>query len=129
MVKWSNGKSKRLRRESILCFAFVGVAFARIGWLIWSAPFVKSPNRSLLCSYIGDLNDFQVVVFRKFKDWIFINFENAAHNPWMTDQFLVRFCRARKFDLQKVCDMFSNYMKYRADNNIDTIMGVSNTLI
>jgi hypothetical protein len=77
--------------------------------------------------YIGDLNDHQIVTFRAFKDWIDINFENAAHNPWMTDQFLIRFCRARKFELQKVCEMFTNYMAYRKDNKIDTIMGVSTT--
>lgn len=64
-------------------------------------------------------------MFRNFKDWLYINFENAAQNPWMTDQFLIRFCRARKFDLTKVCEMFSNYMLYRKNNQIDTIMGVS----
>ena len=40
----------------------------------------------------------------------------------MTDQFLIRFCRARKFELDKVCLMFDNYVKYRKDNKIDTIM-------
>lgn len=69
------------------------------------------------------MTDHQIVIFRQFKDWLAITHMNAIENPWMTDQFLVRFCRARKFELEKVCEMFSNYMKYRADNNIDTIQG------
>lgn len=39
--------------------------------------------------------------------------------------FLARFCRARKWDIKLICEMFTNYMKYRADNKIDTIQGVS----
>ena len=80
----------------------------------------KTPYR-----YIGELNDNQIAIFRSFKDWIAINYENAAQNPWMTDQFLIRFCRARKFEMVKICEMFTKYMKYRHDNKIDTIMSVS----
>lgn len=43
----------------------------------------------------------------------------------MTDSFLARFCRARKWDIKLICEMFTNYMKYRADNKIDTISGES----
>ena len=66
--------------------------------------------------------DEQVVIFRNFKSWIEINHMHILENPWMTDQFLIRFCRARKFELEKICLMFDNYVKYRKDNKIDTIM-------
>jgi len=49
--------------------------------------------------------------FNQFKQWIQMN--NATCNPWHTDSFLLKFCRARKFDLDKVILMFSNYMEYR----------------
>lgn len=72
--------------------------------------------------YIGELMDDQVIVFRNFKSWIEINHTHILENPWMTDQFLIRFCRARKFELDKITLMFDNYVKYRKDNGIDTIM-------
>ena len=75
--------------------------------------------------YIGELNDEQIVVFREFKSWIEREHRNAAENPWFTDLFLIRFCRARKFDQKKVEDMFGDYMNYRKDNEIDTIYNVS----
>ena len=52
---------------------------------------------------------------------------NVTENPWMNDPFLLRFCRARKFDLDKIIIMFSNYMQYRKDNGLDTIVNVSTT--
>lgn len=45
-----------------------------------------------------------------------------THNPWHTDSFLLKFCRARKFELEKIIEMFSNYMQYRKENGIDTII-------
>jgi len=43
-------------------------------------------------------------------------------NPWFNDVFYLRFCRARKFDIKLVIEMFSNYMKDRQENKIDTIL-------
>ena len=37
------------------------------------------------------------------------------------DLFLLRFCRARKFDIKKVHEMFTNYIKWRKDENVDEI--------
>jgi hypothetical protein len=44
-----------------------------------------------------------------------------TENPWHKDYFLLKFCRARKFDLEKVKEMFTSYMNYRKDNELDTI--------
>jgi hypothetical protein len=46
-----------------------------------------------------------------FKAWIAKN--KITENPWMKDYFLLKFCRARRFDLAKVIEMFTNYIKYR----------------
>ena len=59
-----------------------------------------------------------------FKAWIEEN--KVTENPWHKDYFLLKFCRARKFDLEKVKEMFSNYMNYRKENELDTICQVSN---
>lgn len=65
----------------------------------------------------------QQKVLDEFKEWIEQN--NITENPWHKDYFLLKFCRARKFDLPKVIEMFTNYMKYRTDNELDTIIQVS----
>jgi hypothetical protein len=48
-----------------------------------------------------------------------------TQNPWHKDYYFLKFCRARKFDLPKVKDMFTNYMKYRTENDLDNIISVS----
>jgi hypothetical protein len=58
-----------------------------------------------------------------FKAWIVAN--KVTENPWHKDYFFLKFCRARKFDLKKVIEMFTNYMKYRTDNDLDNIITVS----
>ena len=49
----------------------------------------------------------------------------VTENPWHKDYFYLKFCRARKFDLKKVIEMFTNYMKYRKENDLDNIISVS----
>jgi hypothetical protein len=34
----------------------------------------------------------------------------------------LKFCRARKFQLDAVKEMFENYMVYRKENNLDSII-------
>ena len=51
--------------------------------------------------------------------------QNMPKNPWHDNSFLLRFMRARKFELPKCQEMFGNYMKYRIDNQLDTIITVS----
>ena len=61
------------------------------------------------------------------KEWISNN--DITHNPWHGDYFLLKFCRARKFELPKVIEMFTNYMQYRKEFGLDTIIQVSTTFI
>ena len=46
----------------------------------------------------------------------------GSENPWFDDAWVLRFCRARKFDLPKVIEMWSNFMAYRNENDIDRIV-------
>ena len=42
-------------------------------------------------------------------------------NPPYDDTYLLRFLRARKFDIPKTEIMFKNFIKWRVDNDIDNI--------
>jgi len=42
-------------------------------------------------------------------------------NPPYDDMYLLRFCRARKFDIKKVEEMFRNLIKWRTENKVDEI--------
>jgi hypothetical protein len=37
------------------------------------------------------------------------------------DLYLLRFLRARKFDLEKTLLMFKNFLKWREENNVDDV--------
>lgn len=67
-----------------------------------------------------DLNQSQFEILNKFKEKIIS--ENLCENPARySDTFLLSYCRARKFELEKVYLMFSNYIKWRKENNVDDI--------
>ena len=51
-----------------------------------------------------------------------------ALTPWMNDAYLLRFCRARKFDIDKTMQMFVNFMEFRQAHGLDTILEVSSTV-
>jgi hypothetical protein len=62
-------------------------------------------------------------VLDQFKKWIADN--KVTENPWLNDVQLLKFCRARNFEIEKIIEMFSNYMEYRKENDIDNICRVS----
>lgn len=47
---------------------------------------------------------------------------NFDENPWFTETHLLKFCRARQFDFEKVKIMWTDYMQYRESYKINTIM-------
>ena len=42
-------------------------------------------------------------------------------NPWFTDQYLLRFCRARKFDPSKTVKMWEDFIADRTQNKVDDL--------
>ena len=73
--------------------------------------------------YLGDMNEAQQQCLNELKEYIKAN--NLSQNPWFDDMYLLRFCRARKFDLKKVVEMFTNFCNWRKENGVDTILTVS----
>jgi len=45
----------------------------------------------------------------------------GCNDPPYDDAYLLRFLRARKFDLAKTLTMWNNFIKWRKENNVDEI--------
>lgn len=69
--------------------------------------------------YLGDLSSAQEAVLVQLRS--FLRDELHNNDPRYDDAYLLRFCRARKFDYPKVKLMFENFLNWRRDNNIDNI--------
>lgn len=61
----------------------------------------------------------QLEVFRKY-----IKDNNITDHPQYDDYYLLRFLRARKFDMEKTLLMFNNFMNWRKENDVDNILTV-----
>lgn len=53
--------------------------------------------------------------------------KNLIDDPQYDDYYLLRFLRARKFDMDKSKLMFENFLQWRKDNDVDHIITVSYT--
>lgn len=68
----------------------------------------------------NDLNQTQYDTLEKFRDKILS--EGILPNlDKFDDLYLLRFLRARKFDLDKTYLMFSNFIKWRKENDVENI--------
>lgn len=72
-----------------------------------------------ITGYVGNLTPQQAQVLEKVKDHV-TNKLNVK-NPRFDDQYLLRFCRARQFEYEKVVKMFEDMLKWRAESNADDI--------
>ena len=68
----------------------------------------------------NDMNKKQYETLQKFKEKILTEklLEDLSQ---FDDLYLLRFLRARKFELEKVYLMFENFIKWRKQNDVDTI--------
>jgi len=69
--------------------------------------------------YLGDLSAEQEAVLVKLRHHLRETWKST--DPRYDDHYLLRFCRARKFDYEKVQKMFDDFMKWRQENDIDNI--------
>lgn len=69
--------------------------------------------------YLEDLSEEQSGVLDQLRVYLREVLQNT--DPRYDDRYLLRFCRARKFDYPKVQLMFDNFLKWRADNGVDDI--------
>lgn len=66
------------------------------------------------------MNTSQVEILEKFKEKLLSDgvLTDFSH---FDDLYLLRFLRARKFDLTKTCEMFYAFIKWRQENQVDDI--------
>jgi hypothetical protein len=80
-----------------------------------SKPAARQP-----LGYIEDLSPDQTICLNKLKAWL--TDENVVLNPWFTDMYLLKFCRARKFNVKQTIQMFKEHLEWRQKYGIDTIV-------
>lgn len=71
---------------------------------------------------VGDLSEDQEKVLEEFK--LRIKKENITTDPRFDDYYLLKFCRARKFDLEKTVEMFTNFINWRTEHKVDQAMAL-----
>lgn len=67
---------------------------------------------------VGDLSPEQEVALNKFREEVKAM---GVTDPRFDDTYLLRFLRARKFDLVKTKEMWVNFINWRKENNVDEI--------
>ena len=71
--------------------------------------------------FYDQLNQTQYDALQKLKEELLT--QNVLPNLHdYDDLFLLRFLRARKFDLEKTMIMFKNFLKWRIDMNVDELL-------
>jgi hypothetical protein len=70
--------------------------------------------------FMGDTSEEQDACLGQFKEWIVATEANGAYQYDEYD--LLRFCRARKFDLGLVQLMFTNFIKWRQEEGVEDVM-------
>ncbi|CEM11680.1 unnamed protein product [Vitrella brassicaformis CCMP3155] len=71
-----------------------------------------------MSGFVGDLSEEQERTLMAFKS----SLGELLSHPRYDDQFLLRFLRARKFDLDKSLIMIKNYIKWREEFGVDRIV-------
>jgi hypothetical protein len=74
----------------------------------------------IIYSFWNDLNQTQYDNLQKFKEKL-LNDKTLLDFSSYDDLYLLRFLRARKFDITKTALMFENFLKWRKDNQVDEI--------
>lgn len=69
------------------------------------------------------MSEAQEKALEEFKKYIADN--KVTDHPQYDDYYLLRFLRARKFDMEKTKLMFHNFLQWRVDNDVDHVIEVS----
>ncbi len=70
--------------------------------------------------FMGDLSEGQQAMLDYFRNWI--KTENISDHPQYDDYYMLRFLRARQFDWDKTKLMFTNFLNWRKEKNVDNIL-------
>jgi len=71
---------------------------------------------------MGDMSEDQEKALEQFRKYIKDN--NITEHPQYDDYYLLRFLRARKFEMDKTILMFNTFMEWRKENDVDNILEV-----
>lgn len=76
--------------------------------------------KNLQYRFYSDINEEQFKVLKQWKEQL-VKENLVTDFVKYHDLLLLRFCRARKFDIKKIHEMFTIYMKWRTDSAVDDI--------
>lgn len=80
-------------------------------------------TQTTVYSFMGDMSEDQERALEQFKAYVKENNMTNDH-PQYDDYYMLRFLRARKFDMEKTILMFTNFMNWRKENDVDNILTV-----
>ena len=83
-------------------------------------PWFGSKKEDTHSGFMGDLSEEQEQALEQFKKQIAD--EDLTDDPRYDEYYLLRFLRARQFDLEKTMTMFKNFLEWREENNVDQAM-------
>ena len=81
-------------------------------------PLVTSLQLDLINNIILNLTSEQLNCFNAVKK----NIVNIYPNYKISDHIILKFCRARLYNIENTTNMLLNNIKWRLDNNIDNIL-------
>jgi len=76
------------------------------------------PQKKVFSGFIDDCSPQQLETLDKFRERVKAM---GSMKPQYDDVYLLRFLRARKFDLEKTTEMWKNYINWRKEKNVDGI--------
>lgn len=77
----------------------------------------KKPEHS---GFMGDMSEEQEAALEQFKKYLAE--ENITNDPRYDDYYLLRFLRARKFNMKKTIEMFNKFLEWRIEHRADEAM-------
>ena len=72
--------------------------------------------------FMGDTSPEQDAVFNEFKEWVASSGTGDMEAMHFDDYDLLRFCRARKFVIADVQLMWTNFINWRKDESVESII-------
>lgn len=84
--------------------------------------FSSKPKERVYTGFLGDTSPEQEQVAAQFREWIVATGNADLEKLHFDEHDILRFARARKFDLPKMQIMFQNFATWRQDQGVDDII-------
>jgi len=80
------------------------------------------PKEREYSGFMGDTSEEQDKVLAQFKEWVTVTGIGDLKAMHFDDYDLLRFCRARKFELDKMQIMWQNFINWRKEQEVENII-------